>query len=385
MNNKRIAIVGGGICGLSLAIALHRKGIQAKVFESVPEMKFLGAGLALAGNAIQAFDSIGLKEDVLKAGKILKILNIKDQQGKVLSSTDAEEVSRKLGVVNNFAVHRADLHKVLLQHLPKDLFVLDKEVKDFLNHDQGVLLSFSDGTQYDADYVIACDGIRSVFRRKLISSSTPRYAGYTCWRGVIDQIPAGINEYETSETWGNGKRFGIVPLTHNRLYWFATINASQNNEQLKRYRAEDLLREFSDFHAPIPQILKHTKNDQLIWSDINDIAPVKKYSFGRILLMGDAAHPTTPNLGQGACMAIEDAAVLAILLDKFEDTAEAFKVFEEKRMKRITKIVNDSWSIGKVAQWQNPVLTKLRNAAIRLTPQSLAERQIMFLNDITFS
>jgi 2-polyprenyl-6-methoxyphenol hydroxylase-like FAD-dependent oxidoreductase len=381
---KSVAIIGAGIGGLTLAVALHRKGINAIVYENASEMKFLGAGLALAGNAIQSFKAIGLQDEVLAAGKILKKLSIKDHRGRVITTADAEYISAKLNIVNNFAVHRADLHEVLLRQLPQEKLVLGKRAIDFQQHNDRVLVNFADGTSVNADFVIASDGIHSVFRKKLVQNSEPRYAGYTAWRAVIDQSETALNLDETLESWGRGKRFGIVPLTNNRIYWFATINASAKNERLKNYTTQDLVREFENFHLPIPQIIEETRNEQLIWSDIIDLEPLKKFAFGRIVLMGDAAHATTPNMGQGACMAIEDAAVLAICMDEEKQVEKAFVNFEKRRISRTTKIVNDSWRLGKVAQLENPILISLRNSAMRMVPPSVAEKQVKFLNDISF-
>ncbi len=381
---KSIAIIGAGIGGLTLAIALHRKGINAIVYENASEMKFLGAGLTLAGNAIQSFKAIGLQNEVLAAGKILKRLFIKDHLGRVITTADAEYISAKLNIVNNFAVHRADLHQVLLQQLPEEKLVLGKRAIDFQQYNDRVLVTFADGTSVDADYVIASDGIHSIFRRKLVQKSQPRYAGYTAWRAVIDQSATALNLDETSESWGRGKRFGIVPLTNNRIYWFATMNTSAKNERLKNYTPQDLAKEFEDFHLPIPQIIEETKSEQLIWSDIIDLEPLKKFAFCRVVLMGDAAHATTPNMGQGACMAIEDAAILAICMDEEKQVEKAFMNFEKRRISRTTKIVNDSWRLGKVAQLENPLLISLRNAAMKMVPPSVAEKQVKFLSDISF-
>jgi 2-polyprenyl-6-methoxyphenol hydroxylase-like FAD-dependent oxidoreductase len=243
-------------------------------------------------------------------------------------------------------------------------------------------LYFEDGTTHATDYLIACDGVHSTVRKKLLPQSQTRYSGYTCWRAVID-TPSNLKLYETSETWGKGSRFGIVPLANEKLYWFACINAQKNDPLLREYKVPDLLTYFSNYHAPVSDILKRTKNEQLIWGDIIDLKPLKKFAFGKIVLAGDAAHATTPNMGQGACMAIEDAAVLSNCLDEYSTVEEAFEKFEEKRIPRTTKIVNDSWTIGKVAQLENGILTSLRNTMIRFTPPSVSERQVKFLTDVS--
>ncbi|HZI25105.1 MAG TPA: FAD-dependent monooxygenase [Chryseolinea sp.] len=382
--SKRFAIIGGGIGGLSLAIAMQRKGFHVTVYENTPVIKQLGAGLGLAANAVRAFTEIGISEDVLEAGSVLKKVSIKNQQGKVLAQTDSQKISRKYNVVNNFTIHRADLHDVLLRHLNEGSLQLGRGCVDFVQNKSAVKLTFQDGSISEADYVIACDGVHSLFRKKLLPESTPRYAGYTCWRAVIDNVPAAVDLNETSETWGAGSRFGIAPLNNNRLYWFACINAPENDQKKRSYGIKDLSKHFGEFHSPIPEILQHTKDQQLIWNDIIDIKPLKRFAFERILLMGDAAHATTPNMGQGACMAIEDAAILANTISDSQSVEQAFAAFERKRIHRTTTIVNESWQLGRVAQWENRLLISLRNTLLQLTPSSVAEKQIRFIQNVSF-
>ena len=379
MTHVNIAIIGAGIGGLTLAIALQRKNIPITVYEAAPQIQPLGAGLGLAANAVNAFFDIGIGEAVLRAGKVLKVLRIRDEKGAILSETDSEKITAKLGVVNNFTIHRADLHDVLLRQLAPGTAVLNKRLTDFDVHGEAIRLRFSDNSQVEADYVIACDGIHSVVRKKLVPETLPRYAGYTCWRGVIDSIPEGTDPDETSETWGAGRRFGIVPLTNNRLYWFACLNARENDPEMKSFKSAELLRYFGSFHSPVPEILKQTPSESIIWNDIIDLRPLKKFAFGKILLMGDAAHATTPNMGQGACMAIEDASVLAHCIHDTKAVEEAFQQFETKRIARTTSVVNNSWNLGRIAQLENKFLIALRNTAIRLTPSSVAEKQIKAL------
>lgn len=384
MTQKQFAIVGGGIGGLTLAIALQRKGINVKVYEKAAHIQPLGAGLVLAANAVKALYEIGIGDDVLQAGKVLKTLRIKKTTGEILSETDSEKLSQKFGIVNNFTIHRADLHRVLIDKLLPDTLVLNKDCVDVSQPRQKVTLTFHDGSTEQADYVIASDGIHSPIRKKLIPHSYPRYAGYTCWRAVINNIPANVDQTETSETWGQGSRFGIVPLTENRLYWFACVNALEKDAHMASMKIEGLRQIFKDFHFPVTEILNNTKNENLIWSDIADLKPLTQFAFGNIVLMGDAAHATTPNMGQGACMAIEDAAILSNCITKYPKVEEAFIHFQQRRIKRTTAIVNASRAIGKVAQLENPVLIRMRNLAMKLTPSAIAEKQIKNLSEVSF-
>lgn len=378
------AIIGGGIGGLSLAVALQQKGVTVTVYEQAPLFKPLGAGLALAANAMLALKHIGLDEEIMEAAHVIGKVSIKDQTGKTLTSTDSRRVTKKYGVTGNFTIHRADLHHILVKQLQPGTIKTGKQCTHVEQKHELVTLHFADGSIVDVRAVIACDGIHSPIRKQFLPSSKPRYAGYTCWRGVIDDPHHNFSYEETSETWGPGKRFGIVPLSNNRIYWFACMNAPVQSEAMKRFTTKDLINAFSDFHDPIPTLINYTNNDQLIWGDIVDVAPIKQFAFKNIVLMGDAAHATTPNMGQGACMALEDAAMLASYLLKYKEPEIAFRTFEQMRMARTTKIVNNSYSIGKLAQLENFWLIQLRNLALQMTPASIAEKQIKFLYDISF-
>lgn len=231
---ERIAIVGGGIGGLTLAIAMQKKGFNVVVYEQAPSLKPLGAGLVISANAINAFAEIGIRDQILSAGSELKKISIKDQRGKTLTQIASARITEKYRIANSVAIHRADLHNVLLQHVKDDTIQLGKGCVDFIQSEKAVKLNFQDGSSTEADYVIACDGVHSVFRKKLVPGSNPRYAGYTCWRAVVDNPPL-VDLSETSELWGPGHRFGLVPVSKGRLYWFACINAKQNNTEMRAY------------------------------------------------------------------------------------------------------------------------------------------------------
>ncbi len=380
---KKFAIIGGGIGGLTLAVAMQRKGLDVQVYESAPRFKPLGAGLALAANAMMAFNEIGIAEDVIRVGLKIKKAYGCDLKGRTISYMDAEKLTEQYGIVNNFTIHRADLHEVLIRLVKPDTVMNGKSCVDVEPDGNGVRITFSDGSMAAADYLIACDGVHSVVRRKLLPESVPRYAGYTCWRAVVNNLPEGFNFEKVTETWGSGRRFGVVPLSNRRVYWFATLNAKHNDTAMRLANSNEILRYFKNFHDPIPEILKRTQDVQVIWSDIIDVKPIRQFAFGKILLMGDAAHATTPNLGQGACMAIEDAATLANGLVKYP-AAEAFRKFEMHRIQRTTSIVNQSWNFGRIAQAENPLLIWLRNTAMRHVPQRTIDKQLKALYDVSF-
>ncbi len=381
----KFIISGGGICGLTMAIVLEQQGHQVEVFEAAAEIKAIGAGLVLSTNAIKALKHIGIDQAVLAKANLLDSFDITLAKGEKLMKTDAVKLRSKYGAIGNATIHRAELHAVLLGLLKdKVVFNTGKRGQEVLQDKDGVTLMFEDGTSAKGDFLIACDGINSPIRQQLLPSSVARYAGYTCWRSVINHDGSFDNKNAT-ETWGKNGRFGVVPLTDNRIYWFACLNTPiAKDPKMKAFQVADLKACFKGYHHPIPQLLDLTVDKDLLWNDIEDIKPIQQFAFDRILLAGDAAHATTPNMGQGACQAIEDAAVLLSCLKQYKSTTTAFQDFEQKRIPRTTKIVNSSWTFGKLAQATNPILITLRNFILKITPQRVNEKQMDFLFDVEF-
>jgi 2-polyprenyl-6-methoxyphenol hydroxylase-like FAD-dependent oxidoreductase len=367
-----ISIIGGGIAGLTTAIALQRAGIPYTLFESAPAIKAVGAGLVLAANAMKGLQKLGVADAIIDAGRELDAFTIYDDSGKVITRTDCKALSKAHGTTN-FTIHRAALHYLLLAQLDSSNIQLNKRAIAVQQDTKGVTVSFADGSEHHTDYLIVADGIHSPIRQQLIPSSVPRYAGYSCWRAVISNKELQLEE--TSETWGVAGRFGIAPLANDKIYWFACLSGPANNPVFKQYTSQDLYNVFRHFHRPIPELIEATANEDLIWNDILDIKPIEQYAFDRILLIGDAAHATTPNMGQGACQAIEDAVVLGLELINVP-VVQAFKAFEKKRLSRTHYVINQSRRFGQLAQTQSKPLAAVRNFLIRLTPQWVNQQQV---------
>jgi 2-polyprenyl-6-methoxyphenol hydroxylase-like FAD-dependent oxidoreductase len=363
-------ILGGGIAGLTAALALRHKGIGCTVIEAAPEFRLVGAGIVLAVNAMRAYRQLGLYDQLLAAGNHVKQISIYDDRGRIINRTFTPGVEG----LTNLAIHRAALHRVLLDALGNTPITTGKRSKDIDINDDGYRVHFEDGSTTDTQHLIVAEGIHSPIRRKIVPASRVRYSGYTCWRGVADNTL--LNIHESSETWGTRGRFGMVPVGENKVYWFACKNAPPADERMKAMGTSDLLQDFGGYHPPIADILRTTPADQVIWADILDLEPMDRYAYGNLLFIGDAAHATTPNMGQGACQAIEDALVLAKCLEENPVVEEAFRTFEQKRLERTHYIVKQSWQLGKMAQWESPLLTRLRNVLIRSIPQRVFQRQV---------
>ncbi len=363
-----IAILGAGIAGLTTAISLRQAGHAVTVFESAPSIRGVGAGLILAVNAMQVYRRLGLHEAILARGRNLEFFNVDARTGRRLNRIDGVELTRRHGAPN-VAIHRRDLHAVLLAQLDPAHVHAGKRAARTEETAGTVTVHFDDGSRRSCDAVVAADGIHSAIRRQLVPAARERYAGYTCWRAVV--AAPELDSRETTETWGRPGRFGAVPLAGGDTYWFACVNAPARDTRLQAWRVADLQAHFSGYPEPIPRLLAATRDTDLLWNDINDLAPLDRFAFGRTVLVGDAAHATTPNMGQGACQAVEDAWVLADCLRAQPNPDAAFAAFEQRRLARTRWIVESSWNLGKIAQWENPLACALRDWAVRRTPQSV--------------
>lgn len=375
------AIIGGGVAGLSMAIALRNLGKDFLVFEQSAQLLGIGAGFGLAANAMHAFDYLGIRENVEQLGYYTESYTILDHRGRTLIAPDTQRLSSRYQQ-KNFTVHRADLHQYLLSELPSGRIRLAKRFHRFEQTADAITLFFEDGTTFRCRHLIVADGVKSGARQQLLPEATPRYAGYTCWRATISQgatvLPHG------SETWGPEGRFGMTPLTGGRIYWYACINAPRNSDRYRKYTVSDLLRHFGSYHQPIPEILSNTGNGDLLWNDIIDIKPLKRFAFGNIVLIGDAAHATTPNMGQGACQALEDVAVLSQEIGQAGNIQQAFKNFEKRRLKRTEYITNTSARIGRAAQLSHPVIIVIRNGLMRALPSQWTQAPLHKLLEVDF-
>lgn len=378
-------IIGAGIAGLSAARGLQRIGWEVAVYEQAAVLKPLGAGLVLSANALKALKVLGLLDAVLAVGQPLHQFSILNKNGQVLTHTNHQLLGKRLGIQSAISVHRGDLQEALIQ-LPHPLPVHTGKRFKSLEQDEGqVTVHFQDGTSDSAELLLACDGIHSAVRQQLVPQAKKRWAGYTCWRGVTSQYPENFDANSATESWGAGDRFGVVPLSDDRVYWFACLNAARPQDpNMQAMEIPQLQQQFTNYHAPVHELLALTPPAALLWNDIFDLEPLPTYTYGRVVLLGDAAHATTPNMGQGACQALEGTAVLMAQLAK-HPLEQALAAYNKLRVPRASSIVKKSWQLGKIAQLEHPLAVWLRNKALRLTPASVNTKQLDALLGITLA
>jgi 2-polyprenyl-6-methoxyphenol hydroxylase-like FAD-dependent oxidoreductase len=366
-----IAIAGAGIGGLTLAAALRRRGTPATVLERAGALAPVGAGITVQPNAMVALGRLGLAERVADAGQAITEAAIVDPTGRPLGApVDASALAAALGAPI-IAIHRARLHAILLDAAGGAR--TGAEVVSVDERGRHVIAVLAGGGSHQADVLVGADGVRSAVRAHLVGDGEPVYAGYASWRGVAPAGAASVGA-RTTETWGRGQRFGVVPLGGGETYWFATANAAAGGRDGDV--AAELAARFAGWHDPIPALLAATPAERIVRTDIADRPVITRWHRGRIVLLGDAAHPMTPNVGQGGCQAIEDAVVLDEALAAHDDLEAALAAYERRRVMRANGIVTAARRLGAVAQWQSPAACWLRGLALRLTPAAAARRQM---------
>jgi 2-polyprenyl-6-methoxyphenol hydroxylase-like FAD-dependent oxidoreductase len=361
-----ILIAGSGIGGLSAAIALRRAGFETQVFERAPALDEVGAGISLWPNATRQLRRWGVLEEVVARGVVFR--------GGVFRRPDGAPLAR-MNVGEHDApcvlIHRAALHSALLEWLPGHALHTGAALEEFVDDGTRVWARFTGMGEVEGAALVGADGLRSTVRRLLLDDGEPVYRGYPVWRGVAEGMGELPGADELTETLGAGQRFGTVPIGGGRVAWWAAANEPRGTED--GGTKAKLLRMFAGWHAPIPQLLEATPADAFLKNDTFDRPPRRGWSRGRVTLLGDAAHPTTPNMGQGGCMAIEDAAVLAGCLARTPELAAALADFERRRFRRVAGIVRHSLHYGAMAQWKHPAAVCLRDTLFRISP-ALTER-----------
>jgi FAD-dependent urate hydroxylase len=369
-------IIGGGIGGLTTAIAFKRKGIDFEVFEAAPELRAVGAGIWLGGNAMNVYEKLGMAGAIKAISFYQQNVFIKDYTGRILQQVDNEIIRKKYGSGTQ-SIHRAALQQVLAEEISGKLN-LGKKCTAIFQDANGATIHFEDGTQAHGDFVVAADGIRSAIRENYVTHAQYRYSGQTCWRAIADIDLPEKEQRKSSEVWGyaKGLRASYSQVGKDQVYFWVT-KAMPAGSQFRNPEALQLIKEWLEpFRTGMMQtVIRNIQPERLIHSDLYDFKPVTKWHDGKIVLLGDAAHATTPNLGQGASQAIEGAYVLAASLCNTHTPEAAFALYQQKRIARVKKVVDTSWMLARMTNLGSPVLRKMRNWFIRATPDFILQKQ----------
>ncbi|WP_063061456.1 FAD-dependent monooxygenase [Nocardia sienata] len=355
-------VVGGGIGGLAAAAAFHRVGWQVEVLERAREITEIGAGLSIQPNGLRALDTLGLGDLLRTGGKAGPPRGIRRADGTWLIRNDIAALERRFGPWA--IIHRAALVDILRGALPTQALRPGVTVRQVLP--DGTV--HYDGGTATADLVIGADGVHSVTRCALWPHAAgPRYVGYTTWRLLIAPHPVE----GSVEIWGRGERVGYVPMPDGRIYCYLMANAPAGS----RAGLDRLRERFARWHDPVPALLDAAHPDAVLQHDTYELPNLRTYVHGKVAILGDAAHAMAPNLGQGACQALEDAVTLAAAVDT-HGVDKGLAEYDRLRRPRTQMIARLSRQVGAPAHWDSPLATALRDTALPLLPSALFGRSI---------
>ncbi|MFJ9583184.1 FAD-dependent monooxygenase [Streptomyces acidicola] len=360
---RHAIIAGGGIGGLAAAVALNQAGIRATVYERGEDLRVGGAGLHLWTNAMLALESLGLTDAVRKTAPVQEFCEFRTWRGELLASWPVGEFVDRYGQPT-VAIARSALHEVLQTGLTGTEVRTGTALTGFDQDADGVTARLSDGSTHRADLLVGADGIGSAVRAQLLGNTPPRYAGYVAWRGIADLgsevIPAG----SFRSIFGRGTRFVYYDIAPGRVHWMSVENGPAGGADGPGV-LESIARRHLGWADPVQRIITATDESTVIRTDIVDRAPDAHWGQGRVTLLGDAAHPMSFNVGQGACQAIEDALVLAERLRTDDSVPAALAAYEDERKPRTASMQKAANILGKLGSWSNPLAVGTRHLLMR--------------------
>lgn len=371
----RAIVIGGGIGGLATGVALQRAGLDVQVLERThdPSGAQTGSGLTIWSNAIGALAELGLADAVSAVGSTLERFEHRTSTLGRLASWPVGDYGRELGwpSVN---LSRQELHDVLRAALEPATLRTGVRCVAIEDDAHGVTARLEDGDAVHGDVLIGADGLNSVVRGALLGPAAPRYAGYAIWRALVPAGRVELPQHEFTQLWGRGRRFGYYPIGGGRSYWWATLNGPQRPATGQPW-GRALRHAFSGWPEPVQSLLAATDEHAISRHGIYDRDPAPRWGRGRVTLLGDAAHPMSFNVGQGACQAIEDAIVLAARLHGCEDPAAALRSYEAERQQRTATIMRRARRIGELAAWEHRISCAVRDRLLRVVLSGPAARQ----------
>jgi 2-polyprenyl-6-methoxyphenol hydroxylase-like FAD-dependent oxidoreductase len=369
-------VVGGGIGGLSLARELSRRALPVRVLEQAPEPAPVGAGIIMNPNAMRVLERNGLADRLRARGWPYWARDTHDHRGRLLARRDYRPLYAAGRLATGTLVHRAHLHEALQEALPAGAVRFGVRVAGVETGADRVRVTAASGERFDADLLVGADGIHSVVRAAVHGPTAPVYMGYRSHRLVVDNRDR-IQFF--TEFLGRGKRIGLVPISAERLYVWTTFNSPRESDRLGLGSAAELRALFAEFTDPrVTGALGQVASvESVLCTDVEEVHQ-DPWVKGRVVLLGDAAHALTPNLGQGAGMAMEDAAVLAEELEGAaagrQSLVAALARYEARRRPRVDTVMRLSREVGEAGQRTGRLACWLRNR--RLERESRDPRRV---------
>jgi salicylate hydroxylase len=364
----KVAIIGAGIGGLAAALALRRRGIEVAVHERAPALSEIGAGLNLSPNALKAFRALGIEDAAAAVGYQADYQVIRSwRSGRVLTRLQRSgSIAERFGAAF-LTIHRADLQAIFRDALPDGALQLDRTCTGVEAGEDGAVARFATGSEIEADIVIGADGIHSVVRDALFGAIAPHFTGCVCWRGMVprDALPDGFDAADMASWWGPHGHIVHYPVRRGELVNFVAHHDSDGwtgESWTHECDRAELMDTYARWHASLLRLIAASER-YYKWA-LFDRDPLDQWGKGRISLLGDAAHPMLPYLGQGAGMAVEDGCVLAEMIAGMpDDPAGALRAYERLRMPRTRRAQLGSRHRAKENHLASP-LARLRRDAL---------------------
>lgn len=374
-------MIGGGPAGLATAAALRHAGITADVFEASPEFRPLGAGLGVQSNALKALNDIGVGHGLVDAGAEIRSIEMYSSSGRLLNGFPQGEVADAFGTPT-LSVRRGDLHEALLAGIDPDHVHLGARCVSVEQDAGGVTARFEDGHEERGAALIGADGLHSVVLKTVIGDAPPDFSGWVGWRAIC-RPPTEVTEPTTAHLIvGRASAFILFPVGKGEVYWGCMRGAEAGGSDPPEGPKPGLMETLRDFPERASVLVNATEDAKIIRADLYDRIPGDIWSKGAIGLAGDSIHPTTPFVGQGAGIAIEDAVVLARELGRTDGLrdqdaiATALEAYAGRRAPRARWMVNLSRRRSALCKVRNPVTMGIRDAALRVLPGAILRKQV---------
>ncbi|GAA4185900.1 NAD(P)/FAD-dependent oxidoreductase [Streptosporangium oxazolinicum] len=372
--------MGAGIGGLSTAATLRRVGLDVEIYERASELRPAGGGLSLMTNGVLALRDVGVEPRFEDSGVVFAKLHFATRRGRPIRTVSFTELADELGAPS-YGIHRADLQQVLLKEIGDTPITLGAEVTGFTTGRDGVTVHFKNGEEAHGDFLVGADGFGSAVRRQIAGAEQPREPGYVCWLATPSYEDPRLPHAYVAHYWGRGKRFGIANIGSGRIYWWGTQNMPAAQARTWHGGKEDILRSYAGWADEVLAVLRATPEEEILTVPAQDRPFLERWGEGPVTLLGDAAHPMLTSVGQGAALAMEDAAVLALRLADTSDTVAALRAYEDERRPRTRKLVELAYSLSKMEQAERPLQVLARNSYFRFASKSALDQHNRLLLD----